>query len=927
MRGVRFGNGPELALITAQSGESLTVLVPVGAASGGLTLTSAEGVASTTATAFTYTPRPVGLLATLSPAGPLEACAPRTLTATAASPAFATGAGLGATVSAIVARPNGKLLLGGAFITYDNATVNRIQQLNPDGSRDAAFLTGSGFGGDVYALALQTDDKVLVGGNFHTYNGAVAEYITRLNPDGTPDATFNVGTGFKGGLVNAIVVQPNGQILVAGYFTSYNDATQNRIIRLNPDGSPDASFVTGTGFGSGATNVALQADGKILVAGVFSSYNGTTGLGRIVRLNANGSLDASFVAGTAMTVQSLAVQADGKALVGGVLTKGQAVRLNADGSLDASFNTGTGFSAQVNAVLPQADGNVLVAGQFTTYNDKSQNRLVRLTATGALDASFAIGTGFDERVRRLLVQADGSVVAVGNYSSFNGTAATRIIRLRPNGTPNTVPTPVSGASFTFGPGTAASSGAFTTSLPGTYAAVASLNGETSAPSNAVTLTACTSLPTLTALSLPAELPGLPVTLTGTGFTAGSTVSIGGVAATVTYVSATQLTAMVPAGAAPGNALVTVTTAGASSIGAPAFTVLAVYDGGTLNDCAAAVPATASVGDGAWHYLLSASGQVVAAYNYSGASLGTLAIDAMRADPAQPVRQDGGNRYYLGRNWHLTASAGRFDGRTVALRLYGLNSEQARLQVADNTATLANMKATQYSGPNEDCQLANNSSAGESRMLPAPATSPSGTSYFVAELSVADHFSEFYFTGSPTPLPVELTAFTAIATGPAAVRLAWTTASEKNSASFEVERSRDGRTFARVGTLAAAGNSATPSSYELLDGKLPAGATLLYYRLRQLDQDGTSSYSPVRTVALTGAAAGLALFPNPTHGGLATLTGAQPGAVVTVLDALGRQVLTAPADAAGTAILALPNGLASGVYVVRTGSQALRLTVE
>ena len=74
-------------------------------------------MASTTATAFTYTPRPAGLLATLSPAGPLEACAPRTLTATAASPAFATGAGLGATVSAIVARPNGKLLLGGAFMS------------------------------------------------------------------------------------------------------------------------------------------------------------------------------------------------------------------------------------------------------------------------------------------------------------------------------------------------------------------------------------------------------------------------------------------------------------------------------------------------------------------------------------------------------------------------------------------------------------------------------------------------------------------------------------------------------------------------------------------------------------------------------------------------------------------------------------------
>ena len=97
-------------------------------------------------------------------------------------------------------------------------------------------------------------------------------------------------------------------------------------------------------------------------------------------------------------------------------------------------------------------------------------------------------------------------------------------------------------------------------------------------------------------------------------------------------------------------------------------------------------------------------------------------------------------------------------------------------------------------------------------------------------------------------------------------------------------------------------------------------------------DGTFHYSPVRTVALTGAAAGLALYPNPTghgpaFGGAATLLGAQPGAVVTVFDALGRPVLSATADATGTAALTLPAGLPTGVYVVRAGAHAVRLTVE
>jgi hypothetical protein len=84
---------------------------------------------------------------------------------------------------------------------------------------------------------------------------------------------------------------------------------------------------------------------------------------------------------------------------------------------------------------------------------------------------------------------------------------------------------------------------------------------------------------------------------------------------------------------------------------------------------------------------------------------------------------------------------------------------------------------------------------------------------------------------------------------------------------------------------------------------------------------------VRTVAVKAGPAALALFPNPTTDRAATLTGAQPGTTVTVLDALGRQVLAATADATGTAALVLPMGLATGVYVVRVGSKALRLSVE
>ncbi|MGI4832303.1 MAG: T9SS type A sorting domain-containing protein [Janthinobacterium lividum] len=180
------------------------------------------------------------------------------------------------------------------------------------------------------------------------------------------------------------------------------------------------------------------------------------------------------------------------------------------------------------------------------------------------------------------------------------------------------------------------------------------------------------------------------------------------------------------------------------------------------------------------------------------------------------------------------------------------------------------------------------------------------------------------SNTSAPLPVTLVSFTAQAQGPDAL-LRWTTASELHNDHFEVEASPDGQVFRRIGTLAGAGTSSQAHDYQLVDPALAHyAASPVYYRLRQVDTDGTACYSPVRAVAVV-LPTGLALFPNPATQA-ATLTGAAPGAPVTVLDAVGRLVLRVPADSTGTATLVLPTGLAAGVYVVRTGQQALRLTV-
>jgi alpha-tubulin suppressor-like RCC1 family protein len=440
-------------------------------------------------------------------------------------------------------------------------------------------------------------------------------------------------------------------------------------------------------------------------------------------------------------------------------------------------------------------------------------------------------------------------------------------------------------------------------------------------------TTAPALPMLTAIVPAAELVGLPVLLTGSGFTANSTVSFGGVAATaVTYLSANSLRVVVPTSLAAGSAAVVVTNGAGSNVQSPAFEVLALYSAVTAG-CLTTQPYLAT-GDGQWHYLRATTGQVVAALQDTRAALGTVSVGFQVLGAGSTVRQDASGRKYLDRNWHLMTTGGAFAGQTVNLRFYGLNTELNRLKAADANTNLATLKATQYAGPNEDCDLANDDFVnGEVRRLAAPAAQPGpGQNWFMSEVAVTDHFSEFFLGSGNAPLPVELVAFTATKQGDA-VALAWRTASEKNSARFEVERSADGTRFERIGTVAAAGSSTAPRDYTFPDplASRRERPQTLYYRLRQVDQDGTDAYSGVRSVVLE-AKAGLVLFPNPTNGA-ATLTGATPGTVVQVVDALGRTVLTATTDDAGTAALALPAGLATGVYVVRAGTTALRLTVQ
>jgi uncharacterized delta-60 repeat protein len=189
------------------------------------------------------------------------------------------GANLNNPVNALVLQPDGKVIIGGAFTTVYGASRNSIARMNINGTVDVTFAPGTGANGAVNAIALQSDGKVLIGGDFTAINGVGRSHIARLNTNGTVDVTFNPGSGANGS-VNAIAVTSNGSILIGGTFTSVNGTSALRLARLTSGGAIDGSFNPGAGANDYVSSIAIQSDGQIVVGGNFTSFNGQ---GRLTR--------------------------------------------------------------------------------------------------------------------------------------------------------------------------------------------------------------------------------------------------------------------------------------------------------------------------------------------------------------------------------------------------------------------------------------------------------------------------------------------------------------------------------------------------------------------------------------------------------------------------------------------------------------------
>lgn len=357
---------------------------------------------------------------------------------------FNPGTGANNMIEVLLRQPDGKIIIGGRFSEFNGVSRNGIARLNADGTLDESFNPGTGTDGIVYALAVQADGKILVGGEFTLFNGLTATKLMRLNADGTIDNSFAVSVG--NGSVNGIAVQSNGKIIAVGSFYEFNGEIKGSLIRLNMDGSTDTSFITGMGANMPILTVALNSTGKIFIGGRFTSFKGQSKTG-IVGLNEDGSINTAFNVGGGIngSVNSIVVQPDDKVLLAGFIMsyKGSEssksiVRIKSNGDRDSSF-TSLGADYEIRSITLKPDGKIVIVGPFMEFNNRTENFIACLNADSSRDINFNIGpgTGADNIINIIKKAPNDKMVIVGAFNNYNGVPRRNIARIDADGTLDT----------------------------------------------------------------------------------------------------------------------------------------------------------------------------------------------------------------------------------------------------------------------------------------------------------------------------------------------------------------------------------------------------------------------------------------------------------------------------------------------------------
>lgn len=333
-------------------------------------------------------------------------------------------------------QPDGKAIVAGNWERDphggEHTYVQFIARLNLDGSTDNSFIHNNKYiksAFSIYATTLLSNGQVLAGGHFEEINTYSINNVALLNSDGTLVGNFNQGPGVNG-IVRTTAVQSDQKILIGGQFGNVQFTPRSHIARLLPDGGIDTSFDPGKGTNGTVYAIVVQPDGKIIIGGEFTSYDTDT-VKNIVRVNADGSIDYSFQTTVDGIIYSLELQSDNKLIVGGNFSlvndddRFSLVRLNADGSIDSGFDRlfptaeTNGNEVRTSLILP--NGQIMVGGSFST---NGKYNLVRLNSDGAVDPAF---TSSNHLVRDVARQPDGKLVVVGGSPGYWATSATGFV--------------------------------------------------------------------------------------------------------------------------------------------------------------------------------------------------------------------------------------------------------------------------------------------------------------------------------------------------------------------------------------------------------------------------------------------------------------------------------------------------------------------
>jgi len=293
----------------------------------------------------------------------------------------------------------------------------------------------------VKKTAVQPDGKILL---LERNDNTGLYELMRIN-NNLRDYTFNTGTAFNN-YVHDFILQPDGKIIVVGNFTTYNQTNVGKIVRLNSDGSLDKSFIVSTqvavnGYGDFESKILLQSDGKLLLTGNINSKLA------VIRLNSNGSLDSSFSMGTPFerSISNIAIQPNGKIIVYGIASgtsgyaEGKIVRLNDNGSLETNITPLIKKTYDIYKITPLKDGKILIAAEYKDANSYISGELFRLNSDCTLDTSFAVNkidVSSSDGITDILVDFNDKIILSGYFYRFNNVTYGGFLRLNPDGTPD-----------------------------------------------------------------------------------------------------------------------------------------------------------------------------------------------------------------------------------------------------------------------------------------------------------------------------------------------------------------------------------------------------------------------------------------------------------------------------------------------------------